>query len=103
MAAFEAPASPLEHTLIATLFDGSQVGAAIEELRQAGLGDKLDSWVSTGENLPLTADELTKALGPSIERIALVIGSSADEVAQKVAAVLPATVDTMSPNGELPS
>ncbi|GGO42000.1 MULTISPECIES: YidB family protein [Streptomyces] len=103
MAAFEAPASPLEQLLIATLYDGSGVGAAVEELRQAGLGDKLDSWLGAGENLPLSADELSKALGGSLERIAVVTGSSADVVAQKVAELLPVTVDSVSPNGELPS
>lgn len=101
MAAFEAPATPLEQLLIATLYDGSQVGAAFDELRQAGLGDKVDSWLSTGENLPVTADELGKVLGGHIARIATVTGSTADEIAQKVAEMLPLAVDAASPNGEL--
>ncbi|WP_037684944.1 YidB family protein [Streptomyces aureocirculatus] len=103
MAAIEAPATALEQFLIATLYDGSQVGAAVEQLRQAGLGDKVDSWLSTGENLPVTADELGKALSDTVGRIAALTGLGADEVAQKIAAVLPPAVDAVSPNGELVS
>ncbi|WP_405655977.1 YidB family protein [Streptomyces sp. RK9] len=101
MAAFEAPATPLEQLLIATLYDGSQVGAAFDELRQAGLGDKVDSWLSTGENLPVTADEISKVLGGAVDRIATVTGTTADAIAQKVAEMLPLAVDAASPNGEL--
>ncbi|QDQ14949.1 YidB family protein [Streptomyces spectabilis] len=99
MAAIDAPATPLELFLITTLFDGGHIAPAIEELRAAGLGDKVDSWVSTGENQPLAADELTKAVGDNITRIAALLGLSADEVAEKAAAALPVTFDALSPEG----
>ncbi|MEW2528469.1 MULTISPECIES: YidB family protein [unclassified Streptomyces] len=101
MAAIDAPATPLELFLITTLFDGGHIAPAVEELRAAGLGDKVDSWISTGENQPLTADELSKALGDSIARIAAIQGLSTDEVAEKAAAALPVTFDALSPEGQV--
>jgi len=35
----------------------------LAKLQQAGLADKAASWVGTGENLPVSAEELRKALG----------------------------------------
>ncbi|MGA4837765.1 YidB family protein [Streptomyces sp. G45] len=101
MAAIEAPVTPLEQLFIASLYDGSNAPAAFEELRAAGLGDRVDSWLSTGENLPITADEIGKSLAEQIGRVATVTGLSADAIAQRIAEMLPAVVDSASPNGEL--
>ncbi|MEU2561618.1 YidB family protein [Streptomyces longispororuber] len=102
MAAIDTPATPLEQFLIATLYDGSNATAAIQELRQAGLGDKVDSWLGSGENQPLTTDELGKVLGDTIGRVAALLGTSTDDVAGRVTQALPATLEALSTHGEIP-
>jgi uncharacterized protein YidB (DUF937 family) len=40
------------------------VDGLLAKLRAAGLGDAVDSWVSTGQNKPVDAATLGQALGP---------------------------------------
>ena len=44
---------------------GSQGGlnAIVAKLQQAGFGDQVKSWIGTGQNLPITADQLRQVLG----------------------------------------
>ena len=46
---------------------GSKLGGLsgiLEKFNAAGMGDKVKSWVGTGDNEPVTGDEVEKALGP---------------------------------------
>jgi len=44
---------------------GSQGGlnAIVAKLEQSGLGDQVKSWIGTGQNLPITADQVRQVLG----------------------------------------
>jgi uncharacterized protein YidB (DUF937 family) len=35
----------------------------VQSFQQKGLGDVVSSWVSTGQNLPISADQITHVLG----------------------------------------
>lgn len=41
----------------------SGLGSLVERLRGGGLGNQVDSWVGTGDNHPVTPDQLERALG----------------------------------------
>ncbi len=45
--------------------NGGQGGltAIVAKLQQAGLGDQVKSWIGSGANLPITADQLHQVLG----------------------------------------
>jgi uncharacterized protein YidB (DUF937 family) len=48
---------------------GGQQGASglealVEKLRSGGLGDRVESWISTGTNRPVAPQELERALSP---------------------------------------
>jgi uncharacterized protein YidB (DUF937 family) len=71
---------------------------------QAGLGDIFDSWVSKGENKPITADQVKQAADPqNLQRLADESGVSVDEAAEQLSKALPDVVDHMTPDGVLPS
>ena len=75
----------------------------LAQLEGSGLGSQAASWVGTGANQPIDADEIEKVLGSSqLAGIAQKLGVSPDEAAGALAKVLPAVVDTVSPEGELP-
>ena len=39
------------------------LGGLLSKFNQAGLGDQVASWVGTGQNLPVSADQLGQVLG----------------------------------------
>jgi len=84
---------------------GEQGGlnAIVAKLQQAGLGDIAKSWVGTGQNLPITADQLKQVLGSDVVRqLAAKYNIPIDQVAEVLAHQLPLAVDKASPDGKLP-
>ena len=78
-------------------FDG-----VIAKLNQAGLGEKVNSWLGKGPNQPLTADEISKALGDQhLQQIASQLGIPLDQVAALLSQHLPNAIDQASPSGTI--
>lgn len=79
------------------------LGGLLAQLQQGGLGDAAQSWVSTGENLPVSGEQLSAALGADrIDAIAQQVGMPAGDLSSQLAQYLPQVVDRMTPNGQLP-
>lgn len=77
--------------------------ALIDRFRQGGLGHVADSWVSTGQNLPVSADQIQSVLGSdAVQRIAGQLGISPDAMAGQLAQWLPKVVDHVTPTGSVP-
>jgi uncharacterized protein YidB (DUF937 family) len=84
---------------------GSQGGlnAIIVKLQQAGFGEKVKSWIGTGANLPITADQLRLVLGnDAVRQLAAKYNIPVDQLAEILAHQLPLAVDHASPDGKLP-
>jgi uncharacterized protein YidB (DUF937 family) len=73
----------------------------VGKFESSGLGDKVKSWLGTGPNESIAADDVKKALGPKVGEIAAKLGIGEDEAAEEVARTLPDAVDKASPNGSL--
>jgi uncharacterized protein YidB (DUF937 family) len=75
----------------------------IQTFKQKGLGDAVSSWISTGENQPVSGDQVQHALGGNfIQQIAQQLGSSKSEVSGSLANLLPEIIDKLTPSGTLP-
>jgi len=82
---------------------GNGLGGLMDAFQNAGLGDQLKSWISTGQNMPISADQLSEALGSDkIRDIAGQLGMSQGEVSGGLADMLPQLIDRITPNGQLP-
>ena len=84
---------------------GSQGGlnAIVAKLEQAGFGEQVKSWIGTGQNLPITADQLRKVLGSdTVRQLAARYNIPVDQLSQILAQELPKAVDHASPGGTLP-
>jgi uncharacterized protein YidB (DUF937 family) len=80
------------------------LGALLQQLQQGGLGEAAQSWVSTGQNLPVSADQLQAALGGDrIGALAQQVGLDPGDLAGQLAQYLPQVVDRLTPDGRLPS
>ncbi|NKI94506.1 YidB family protein [Rhizobacter sp. SG703] len=86
--------------------NGSGGGLAdlIARFEQGGLGSVIGSWVSTGHNLPISAEQLQSVLGSGqLAQVAEQLGLSHGEAAAQLSRVLPQVVDHLTPNGQLPA
>ena len=93
--------------LLAAIFQMLQrnggLGGLLSQFQQAGYGRQADSWVSTGQNLPIDPDILSKVLGSGqLDSIAQQIGLPRSRVAEEVSSALPQVVDRMTPRGSIP-
>ncbi len=75
----------------------------VQSFQQGGLGDIVNSWVSTGQNLPISAEQLQSIFGSGqLQDIAAQLGVSAEQASGSLADLLPTVVDQLTPNGQLP-
>ena len=75
----------------------------VQAFKDKGLGDVVSSWVGTGQNLPLNADQVNNALGSeSIQNLAEKAGVSSTEVSSMLAQHLPGLIDKLTPDGAIP-
>ncbi len=99
-----AGAGPLAQ-ILGSLLDGQGGGLAglVEQFTRAGLGSQMQSWISTGQNLPISVDQLTQVFGQGrMQQLAQQAGVEPAQFGGQLAEVLPQAVDRLTPNGQLP-
>ncbi|MFF9912806.1 YidB family protein [Streptomyces sp. NPDC013457] len=68
------------------------------------LGDQAQSWVGTGQNQPVSGDQITRALpDETLRKVAQDAGVSPEQAADEIAQVLPSAVDKLTPQGQVPT
>jgi uncharacterized protein YidB (DUF937 family) len=90
---------------MATSMIGAQPGGLsglLDQFRSAGLGQQADSWVSTGQNMPVTGDQMSSALGHGqMQNMSQKLGLPPGAVAGALAMILPVVIDKLTPKGQL--
>jgi uncharacterized protein YidB (DUF937 family) len=83
---------------------GANMAGLLDNMKASGLDDQVKSWVGTGENQPVTADQVTQAIGADkLQAAAKQAGCSPQQAADDLAKVLPQMVDTATPTGKAPT
>lgn len=98
-------ATMLPIVLKEVLGSGDQGGlsAIVKKLQDAGYGNQVNSWIASGKNLPISAQQLQDVLGnATVKQLAAKYGIPVDQLSTVLAQVLPKAVDTASPAGKLP-
>jgi uncharacterized protein YidB (DUF937 family) len=76
------------------------VQGIVAQLEQQGLGNTVRSWVGTGANQPITADQIHQAFGSdTVKQLAAKIGMTPEDLASKLSQILPQAVDKLTPGG----
>jgi uncharacterized protein YidB (DUF937 family) len=79
------------------------VAGLVQMFSQGGLGHIAQSWVGSGNNLPVSASQLEQVLGSGqLQGLASRLGLPAGAVSQQLSQVLPHLVDSLTPNGQMP-
>ena len=96
--------APIVLSMLSNNSQSGGLGGLIDKFTQAGAGDAVASWLGTGSNQPVSGEQVTQALGSdTVSQIASQLGVDHGEAASGIAAVLPALVDKLTPNGQAPS
>ncbi|MFZ6648349.1 YidB family protein [Undibacterium sp. TJN25] len=83
--------------------NGGGVQGMVATFQQSGLGEIVSSWVGTGQNLPISADQIKQALGNGqLQQLADAAGISHDSAAGHLAEMLPGVINHLTPDGEVP-
>lgn len=68
-----------------------------------GLGGIISSWVSTGQNLPISQDQLQNVLhSEALQNAAAKAGLDPSQLTGMMSQLLPNLVDKLTPNGQVP-
>lgn len=79
------------------------LGGLVQSFQQGGLAEVVNSWVSTGQNMPVSAEQLQAVLGGGqLQNIAAQLGVSSEQASGSLAELLPQVVDKLTPDGQLP-
>ncbi len=83
--------------------EGGGLGGLVQSFQQKGLGDIISSWIGTGQNAPISSDQLKEGLGiEKLQDLAAKAGISTEEVTAKLSEQLPNLIDKMTPDGVIP-
>ena len=97
--------NPLLQAVIGLLGQNSSVGGLtglVQGFQKNGLGDIVNSWVSTGANLPITPDQIKQGLGGDfLNQLAGKAGVPPDVVSAQLSSLLPGVVDKLTPSGKI--
>ena len=74
------------------------------KFRQNGMGHQADSWVSTGQNMGISPDQLQQVFGSgAIDDVASKLGMSHEQASSSMSQVLPELINQLTPQGEVTS
>ena len=89
--------------VIAMLSKPGALAELTSKFQSAGLGNILQSWIGTGQNLPISADQVRQALGAgTVADLAKKAGVGESETTGALASLLPQVIDKISPSGNVP-
>jgi uncharacterized protein YidB (DUF937 family) len=92
--------------IVSSLINNPQTGGLqglIATFEQNGLGGVVASWVGTGQNLPISGDQLQALLGnEQVQAMAAKLGISPQDISGQLAHLLPQVVDKLTPTGAVP-
>jgi uncharacterized protein YidB (DUF937 family) len=71
--------------------------------QEKGLGGVVSSWIGTGQNLPISADQLQSVLhSGALQQVAQKAGIDPSQLTSMMSTLLPHVVDKLTPNGQVP-
>ncbi|MDD4885911.1 MAG: YidB family protein [Thiomonas sp.] len=96
--------NPMLQAVMGLLGNSGGLGGLVEKFQQGGLGNVVQSWVGTGANLPISAEQIQQLLGSgALGDLASKLGIQPAQAASELSQALPTVVDQLTPNGQLPA
>jgi len=95
--------NPMIQMALQVLQQNGGIEGLLAKFQQAGMGQQAQSWIGTGQNMPISPDALSQIFGHGqLGQIAQQMDISPEEAAGGLSQALPHVVDQMTPGGEIP-
>ena len=95
--------NPLILMALQMLQQNGGIEGLLAKFQQAGMRQQAQSWIGTGQNMPISPDALSQIFGQGqLGQIAQQLGMSHQQAAGGLAQALPQVVDHMTPEGQIP-
>jgi uncharacterized protein YidB (DUF937 family) len=95
--------NPLLQIALQMLQQNGGLSGVLGKMQQAGYGQQVQSWIGTGQNMPIDPGALSQIFGHGqLGQIAQQLGVSQDEASGGLAQMLPQVMDQMTPQGQIP-
>jgi uncharacterized protein YidB (DUF937 family) len=96
-------AQGLQSGLTDLLNQAGGIQGLAEKFQRGGLGEIVSSWIGTGANEPISGEQLREVIGTeAIGTMASKLGFDSNQTASELAKLLPAVIDKLTPNGQVP-
>lgn len=83
---------------------GDPLSSLIDQFQRAGMGGQMNSWIGTGQNQPISPDQLMEVFGRGqLEQMAGQSGMDLGQLSGGLSKMLPQFIDQMTPGGQMPS
>lgn len=93
----------LMSTVMGLLGDQGGLNGLVSQFVSKGLGDVIGTWVGTGKNLPISADQLHSVLGSdTVKNLSSKLGMDSGALTSQLSNLLPQAVDKLTPDGKVP-
>lgn len=90
--------------LLSSNQSGGGLNGLLQEFQKNGMGDLVNSWVSTGQNKEISPGQVEQAIGPEkVQQYAEQTGMDQSQAAGSLAQLLPQVIDKLTPNGQVPA
>jgi uncharacterized protein YidB (DUF937 family) len=97
------PQGDLVNSVLGLIDQAGGLPGLLQKLKDSGLTDQVASWVGTGENQPVSGNDITAALGADqVGAIAQQAGLEPEHASTGLAQLLPQIIDHLTPQGEVP-
>ena len=74
-----------------------------EKLSNSGMGKQVQSWIGTGDNEPISGQQVQQAVDPNeLHAMAQNAGLSDEEASEQLAQAMPQMVNEATPQGQIP-
>jgi uncharacterized protein YidB (DUF937 family) len=82
---------------------GGGLSELMENFKQHGQGEAVESWVGKGPNREIAPEQLEQAIGPDVlATLSQQTGLSREDIVLRLSTTLPEAVDKCTPDGRLP-
>lgn len=72
----------------------------LDKLKEGGLSETVQSWIGTGENLPISTEQIQQILGSeTVQNLAAKVGVDPAQATELVSQYLPNLVNKLTPDG----
>ena len=80
------------------------LGGLVARFEQAGLGNVIGLWIGSGQNQPVSGEQLAQVLGSNtVGAMAQKLGLSTDDFSGQLSQILPGLIDHLTPQGQAPA